>query len=83
MKKLTETQREHVLTAIGMRINYIETGNTLLSAADAAAYHASAKPVPEPNFNYLARINVLTDDQKKVILELKKAANIFSSYPVK
>ena len=60
-----------VITAIQMRINFIETNDCLMSAIDAQAYNNSLpRNDPRPR---RARINVLTRDQHALRVKLEAA----------
>lgn len=73
---------EEVRTAITMRINYIETGTTTMSAVDAQAYNATLEPRVRagsrrgvqqwtPNPNKPVPIKALSSEQKRLIIKLE------------
>ena len=59
MRLLNEQEKEMIWIALGMRTNYIETGNIAVAAVDAARYGKLPEDVT---------INALSDDQMRLIL---------------
>ena len=56
---LTHEEKSDILTALWMRINYIETGNIAISAQDAERYDQNIK------------IKALSEEQMRGILRMK------------
>jgi hypothetical protein len=60
-----------------MRINYIETGNVNMSAADLKNATKGHPTMPNRYFSeYRARMNVLTHDQMRMIIRMEELADI-------
>jgi hypothetical protein len=77
MNELTKQQRDEVLTAIRMRINYIETGTTTMSAVDAHTYNKAIHPRSLIQTKSVP-IKALTGEQRHLISSLEDAAQKLS-----
>ncbi len=77
MSKMTARMRDEVLTAVRMRMNHIETGDTSMSANDAAAFNATLSPKDFPKTKAV-KINALSREQRDLINLLEDAAGILT-----